>query len=144
MNNTVEPIYPSTSANTSYSFVLVSKTHLNRPSLIPEVQLLRKWTCVWGVPLKLQLGESRIFQRAKLLFLLREKIRAFLQKLKIFGGRVLVNEFQFLITIFETFCWSDDIKVFCSFKFFIYVIISFWISLSRLCQSWHYCTYCLW
>ena len=34
------------------------------------------------MPHKSQLGESRIFQHAKLLLLLREKIRAFLQKLK--------------------------------------------------------------
>ena len=48
--------------------------------------------------------ESMVFQRAKLLVLLIEKIRAFLQKMKMFGGRVLVNEFQFLIIVFETFC----------------------------------------
>ena len=106
--------------------------HLKWPSLITEVQLLRKLICVWGLPHNSQLGDSIIFQRTKLLLLLREKIRVFLQKLKIFDGRVLINEFQFLIRVFETFCWSDDIKVFFSFKLFIDVIISFWISLSRV------------
>ena len=51
--------------------------HLNRPSLITEMQLLRKWIWVWGLPHKSKLGESWIFQRAKLLMLLREKIGAF-------------------------------------------------------------------
>ena len=45
---------------------------------------------------------------------------------------MLVNDFQFLILVFETFCWSDDTKVLCSFKLFIDIIISFWISLSRV------------
>ena len=51
--------------------------HLNRLSLITETQLLRKWIWVWGLPQKSKLGESWIFQRAKLLMLLREKIGAF-------------------------------------------------------------------
>ena len=58
--------------------------HLNRPSLTPEVQLSRKWIFFWGLLVgKLQLGESRIFHRAKLLLLMMEKIRDFLQKFKI-------------------------------------------------------------
>ena len=32
-----------------------------------------------------------------------------------------------LFTLFETFCWSDNIKVFGTFKLLIDVIISFWI-----------------
>ena len=106
--------------------------HFNWRSLIAEVQLLRKWISIWDLSHKSQLRESRMFQCAKLLFLLMEKIRAFPQKLKIFGGRVLVNEFQFIFRVFGTFCWSDDIKVVCSFKLFIHVFISFWISLSRV------------
>ena len=66
LNNAAELLYPSTSANTSYSFVLVSRIkswrHLNRPLLIAEVRLLRKWICVWGLTHKSQLGESRLFQ----------------------------------------------------------------------------------
>ena len=96
------------------------------------MQLLRRWICVWGLPHKSQLGKSRIFQGAKLLLFLREKIRAFLPKLKIFSGRVLVTKFQFFITLFQTCCWSGDVKLFYSFKFFIDVITSFWISLSRV------------
>ena len=107
------------------------------------MQLFNAWICVCVLPPRSQFGELRIFHLARLLLRFNENIRAFLQKLNIFDGRLLISKFQFLIVVFETFCCTDESSVFCSFNFVIDVmilvlnfvidvIISFWILLSML------------
>ena len=73
-----------------------------RSTVVGKIDLsLRLATQVTGRPSH---ESTNVHESTKLLLLLREKIRAFPQKLKIFGDRVLLKEVQFLIKVFETFC----------------------------------------